>query len=157
MAASRGKRVALLVGAVTVLALVAGIVVSWRGLREEWYIWRVSSQDPRIQVHAANALASMKSVRAVPDLIRLSTTQMRFIRTDKWNWTRSIYRPKGSIGERNGVFWVDPFAYAIFQIGPGALPILYAQRSEHPWLGELIMLIEQRTGAVPNSSPTARR
>ena len=60
MAAPRGKRVTLLAGSVAVLALAAGIVASWGRLREEWYLWRLSSPNESTRQQAAVILGELR-------------------------------------------------------------------------------------------------
>src|SRR5262245_48550210 len=100
MPSPRGKRIALIAGTVAVIAIVVGIVASWGRLREEWYIWRLSSEDEEIRSHAAEVLVRMQSVRAVPTLIRLGK--------EKEGWPQVLFL----FSERELAVSLDPLAYA---------------------------------------------
>jgi hypothetical protein len=131
MPALRGKRLALLVGTVASLALIVAGLAAKDRLREQWYIWRLSNADEATRLHAVAALATVKSIRAVPELIRLGKKEAE--------WPGVVLGHEALI--------LDPVAYAIFQIGPAALPVLRAESVEHYPLRQLITLIES-PGAI---------
>jgi hypothetical protein len=53
MAAARGKRFALLTAGVGIVVLVAAGIVTAPRLREQWYLWKLESQDDATRVQAA--------------------------------------------------------------------------------------------------------
>src|SRR5262245_33412593 len=111
MPVPRGKRIALLAGAVAVLALVAPGVAAKDRLREQWYLWQLSSRDADVRQQAIDVLADMKSVRAVPGLIRWLAL------SDSWPIVQNVSQE----GQR-ARFAMDPASHALFRIGPIALP-----------------------------------
>src|SRR5262245_24653206 len=85
MPAPRGKRVALVVGTIAVVARVGGSMTAWDRLIEPWHIWRLSSEDPKARYHAVEALVAMKSVRGAREMVRL-LKEWRFaaVRGGRW-------------------------------------------------------------------------
>lgn len=66
-----GKRATQLTVALGLAALSVAIVSGMPWIREEYHIRRLASQDEDVRLAAAAALGNMRSVRAVPHLIRL--------------------------------------------------------------------------------------
>ena len=133
MPVRRGKRIALITGAVAVLALVGAVVASWGRLREEWYIRQLSSPDQATRHHAANMLGAMGSVRAVPALIRLIKQEPGY----------GVSRPWPN-EEGRKQFKMGPVHHAVFRIGPAALPALLEAKAEFPALEGLIAALKVR-------------
>lgn len=125
MPAPRGKRLAMIFGTVGVHAMVVAGVAANDRLREQWHILRLSSSDETTRLSALDALVGMQSIRAVPALIRLGVEEKE--------------RPL-VVWTMHGTVVLDRLAYAPFQIGPDALPILLAESSKAIWLRELIDL-----------------
>src|SRR5262245_6226928 len=106
-----GKRIALIAGAVALVAVVGGVVTTLGRLREEWSIWQLSSEDEVTRFYAAEVLVTMQSVRAAPELIRWIKTPSR---------SSVLYY---SITQDNKVV-LDEWSYALFRLGVRALPAL---------------------------------
>jgi HEAT repeat protein len=116
----------------TVVAL-AGLgvlaVVGWKSWRiglEHWYIAKLDSEDRETREHAADQLAAMASVRAVPYLVEVIAS-------------RTVLEGEIVIEEPRP----DPFSEAIKAAGDGALPGLERKlRAENPlermWAASLI-------------------
>lgn len=69
----RGKVIALSTVAEGLVVLVAA--KDW--IVEEWYIHNLESTEEKVRLRAVDALADVKSVRAVPHLIRLLANEKR--------------------------------------------------------------------------------
>ncbi len=66
----RGKVIALSTVAVGVVVLIATGFAAKDRIREEWYLWKLTSARPEVRATAALSLGRMRSVRAVPLLVR---------------------------------------------------------------------------------------
>ena len=82
--------------------------------REYWYITGLYSEDEERRVHCADELGAMKSLRAVPHLIDR-------IREDELE--PATAKVHGIFNGRLDVH-LTPFIYALYLIGPEALPDL---------------------------------
>lgn len=133
VAAPRGKRIALLAGTVAVIALAVAVLASWDRLREEWYIWRVSSTDLKVSREAAEALGSLRSVRAIPELVRLLEEEKL--------WPLIVLRSRELPPGKEKII-LDPISYALCKIGPAALPRLRHAVSANAGVREVVRVIE---------------
>jgi hypothetical protein len=116
MAAARGKRGALVTGAVVLLAMAVGTFIARFRIREAWYLWRLESQDEEIRCHAAEMLGNLRSVRAVPTLVRL---------LEEGEGPPRLFLPEDlAYRLKPGKVYLDPLSYALFQVGEEALPHL---------------------------------
>jgi hypothetical protein len=116
-------------GACAVLLLAGGLLTKER-LLEEWYLWRLESSIGSVRLAAAEKLAAMKSVRAVRVLMRLIQGDPR---------EQALLQMSLSVGSPSGLSAITldsptpsvasrieltPLAHALYQIGPGALPVI---------------------------------
>ena len=68
---SRGKRTAMLSGAMALMVLVAAGIAMKDRIHEEYWIWRLRHSDSEWEnVAAAKKLGELRSVRAVPEIVR---------------------------------------------------------------------------------------
>jgi hypothetical protein len=103
--------------ALTAVALVAGGAVLLRDrLVEAWHVHRLDSHDPAARQAALERLIELRSVAAVPYLIRAIQSDGR---ENACVWV-SAREP----GESRRRLRLTPAAHALFRIGPGALPAL---------------------------------
>jgi len=105
----RGKIVALATVGVGVVVLVAAGFAAKGRIREEWYIHQLQSANEETRLHAAERLGELKSLRAVPELIRMLRAN------GDEGWFRR--------GESDIVHFT-PLAHALYRVGDGALPML---------------------------------
>jgi len=68
---SKGKRLTNLIVALGVAVLAAAGYAFKDKVVEQWYIWELESEDKAVRKRAANNLGEMKSVRALPQLMKL--------------------------------------------------------------------------------------
>ncbi len=110
-----GRRVA---GWTVAVGLVVLVAAGWAGktwIVEQYYVYELQSTDEEeLGLHAADALGEMKSVRAVPYLIRLLVEEKRGIAS----WSEEVP------GSPMRVVVLTPLAYALYRIGRPALPEL---------------------------------
>src|SRR5262245_59179995 len=66
---ARGRRLALALAIPVTLCLAGGGWLSRQRIVEEWCIFRLRSSDPGMRGWAAEKLAAMRSLRAIPKLI----------------------------------------------------------------------------------------
>ncbi len=125
----RGRTVAISTAAVGVVLLVAAGYDAKDWIWEEWYIHNLESTEETVRLRAVDALADMKSVRAVPHLIRLLANEKREC---VYYWaTEDSQFVGGPVGVMfpqmkltQGVA-MTPVAYALYRIGRDALPKLF--------------------------------
>src|SRR5262245_34715015 len=137
MAGSRGKRIALVVGTVVLLALVVAGFAAKEPLRAQWYIWRLSSEDAQVRHRAADALVAIKSIRGAREMVRL-LKEKRFPAI-----TGVVAR------SQSDVFLVDPLAYGLFNLRPMALEIVRAEADGMEQARGIITMLEGRWGETP--------
>ncbi len=82
MSAFRGRTVLLSSGLLALAVLLAMGLALKRPALELWHLRKLSDQDLRARVAAADALGRMGSVRAVPHLLRLSREPRAFTRRE---------------------------------------------------------------------------
>lgn len=103
----KGRRLAFGLG-LLVVATIAGTAIFARGaIIERWYIHRLHSEDEATRMAAARKLADMKSLAAVPHLIRTIDADPR---------ERAgiiIYE----FGPSNYGYRLTPLSYALYRIG----------------------------------------
>jgi len=81
MAGRKGKRVALLVLAAGVAVLGVAVYAGRDLLIEEWYLYRLRSEDEAVRREAVEHLGDLRSARAVPRLIALAVEEAEVHRT----------------------------------------------------------------------------
>ena len=105
----RGKRFTLLVGSLGLITiLAAGLAVP--GWFEAWYLRKLESEDETERVWAAEKLAEIKSVKAVPPLLQIAEAQY-------------IEKQRG--------FEKHYCVKALVEIGEGAVPAVVEVLMEH--------------------------
>lgn len=124
----RGKIIAISTVGVGVVVLVAAGLVARDWIREEWYIWRLSSARPEVRATAALSLGRMRAVRAVPMLVR------------------NLVMGGNPIGGASSEWLVEEeVKWALKEIGPASIPSLIEQlkiEDELVVLGALLALQE---------------
>ncbi len=109
----KGKRLThLTISLGIVVLLVAGYAFKDKAV-EQWYIWKLESEDEAIRVAAADKLADIGSVKAVPHLIQAIETMEG---ESSWDAVGG-----GPPPVRTGIV-LTPMAYALYRIGRDALP-----------------------------------
>ena len=69
--ATKGKRLTYLtIGTGLLVLLVAGFASKDKAL-EQWYLWKLESEDEETQKTAAEKLGELESVRAIPKLLQV--------------------------------------------------------------------------------------
>jgi len=117
----KGKRIAIALTTIGVATVVAAGVAMKDLIQEEWYIYKLWSNDENQIAKAANALGDLGSVRAVPKLINLSIWSA--------NYEGIFYDNPGisliSRGHSKYSFWIRrPACEAIKKIGLKCVPFL---------------------------------
>ncbi len=108
-----GKRITHLMIALGVLVLlVAGYAFRDRAV-EQWFIWQLESEDKAVRVAAAEKLADIGSMKAVPHLIQAIETMES---ENTWDAVGG-----GPPHVRTGIV-LTPIAYSLYRIGPDVLP-----------------------------------
>ena len=104
-----------------VLAAIAGIAVVCsfaftcrERIRELWYIHRLSSADERTRAAAAERLADLKSVRAVPYIMQALREERRGP-----DPPQVVQFPNGMRVARRQLFASSPLARALYRLGKG--------------------------------------
>ena len=113
----RARAVTLSLAALGVCVVVACAVVFRDVAVEQWYLWKLDSHDEATRLLAAEKLGELKSVRAVPRLIELIEEEER----EKVSLWASSLGHSGGIESRSGIS-LTPILYALYEIGPVALP-----------------------------------
>jgi hypothetical protein len=96
----RGKMLAFAAGSVGLMVIFTTVVIYRSRLREEWYLWKLESQDPTESYLAAKKLGTMPSVHVVEPLLM------------------AIHRDR----LEHGGF--TPQVYALYNLGEKALPMI---------------------------------
>jgi|SRR5882762_10111875 len=121
----RGKR---LVVALAFLTLSAGslcVIAARSWLLESWYIPRLRSPDESTRLHAAERLGEMKSLRAAPHLIHAIEAEAR---------EAARFTPDSE----DVCVSLTPLLFALYSIGPAALPCLRNALEDEPGLDPLL-------------------
>lgn len=100
----RGKAIALWSAGAAVVVMIAGGLALRQRILEEWFIFKLGSDEWEVSYHAAKRLGRMESVRAVPYLLE-------------------TYR-SGRFQARHSIHYCGK---AIADIGGGAVPLLMAR------------------------------
>ena len=113
---------------VLALAMAAGSVCaiaarSW--FLDSWYILRLRAADESTRVNAAERLGEMKSLRAVPYLIRAIKAEAR-------------EAVRFSADSEDVCVSLTPLLFALYSIGPAALPCLRNALEDEPGLESLL-------------------
>jgi hypothetical protein len=118
MKGRRGKVVSwsCLVGGVVVLGLC--LFAFRERILEEWYIYRLGSDDQAVRLVAAEWLGEKKSLRAVPKLVGLICGDER-----EQAFRMLPTRRSGETGWRRRRLFT-PLAYSLYLIGPNAMPLV---------------------------------
>jgi hypothetical protein len=107
-----GRTAALASAAAAIVVLLLAGVLGRGAVAEWWYIFRLGSPDEDARLAAANKLGEMGSVRAVPRLLELIKQEPR----------------EAAMTASRGVAYysysLTPLAYAVYHVGPAAVPIL---------------------------------
>ena len=74
----KGKRLTYLTISLGVLVLVAAGFAFKRPILEQWYLWELESEDEQERKLAAEKLGELRSVRAIPSLIRILRGEYAF-------------------------------------------------------------------------------
>ncbi len=109
---NKGRRRTHLIIALGILALLIAGYASRDLALEQWFIWQLGSDDKAIQVAAAEKLADIGSVRAVPHLIQAIETMES---ENTWDAVGG-----GPPHVRTGIV-LTPIAYSLYRIGPDVL------------------------------------
>ena len=107
-----GKRLALVAVIVGAFVAVALLFLSRDRVLEEWYVYRLSSGDEATRIHAAERLAELESVRAVPALveaIRKDENELGYLDYGGGRIVRAPRRPSRIL--------LTPLAHCLFRIG----------------------------------------
>jgi hypothetical protein len=122
MRTGRGRTIALLSALAGLASVAAAAVVGKEAFVERYYLLRLGSADEAVRLEAADELAEMKSLAAVPHLMRIIMSDERenvvfYAETSASGY--QFYRRE----------WIGltPMAHALFRIGAGALLQLDAQ------------------------------
>src|SRR5437870_12263112 len=116
----RGKTIALSTATVGVMVLVAVAFVSRDWVVQQYYIHRLQSTDDETRLRAVEALASARSVLAVPHLMRLLEKEKReMVLHWETGETTNVSLEYGTA--------MTPVAYALYRIGKGALPRIFEE------------------------------
>jgi len=106
-----GKRLAITTGAIALLVIGVAAFVARDRIAEEWWIYRLGSKDDATKIHAAEKLASIKSLAAVPHLLQIIESERRELFGNFGGGRGSTYR--------SGVFFT-PLSHCLYMIGPNA-------------------------------------
>ena len=106
-----GKRLAITTGAIAILVLGVAAFVARDRIVEEWWIYQLGSKDNATKIHAAEKLASMDSLAAVPKLLQAIDAEDR----------ESCGYFSGGNGStyENGIC-LTPLSHCLYKIGPKA-------------------------------------
>src|SRR5260221_14784060 len=102
-----GRRAAIASGFLVIVAITGTAIFAREAIVERWYIHRLHSEDEATRLQAARRLADMRSLAAVPHLIRAIDAEHR-----EKAWI-IIYE----FGPHNYGHQLTPLSYALFQIG----------------------------------------
>ena len=116
----RGKRAALSTVLLAAFALLAGGLALRDRLREAWYIHRLRSPDHATRLAAAERIADLKLVAAVPELIRLIEEE------DKKEGC-NLYLDMHGVD----VVVLSRLAHCVYRVGRAAEPILDRVSERH--------------------------
>ena len=112
-----GKRLAIISGVAATVVVIAASLLFKEQLVEQWYIFRLGSSDDVTRLAAVDKLGEMKSVRAIPTLIRLFEDDRR---------EGCVRRPAVPMGIHDlplAEIQLTPVIYALYRVG---LPTLWA-------------------------------
>ena len=94
--------------------LVVAVVAFKRPIMEQWYLWKLDSEDESDRQLAAQNLGALGSVKAIPRLMELFREE----------YTRPNYRDKSSSIRLRELGPLHYSAQALITIGPPAVPAL---------------------------------
>lgn len=78
---SRGRRTTLTVSVLALPVVLSAAFIS-PVIVEHWYLWRLSSEDEETQRTAVDRLLRLKSVKALPHIVKLFSEDKRFTATE---------------------------------------------------------------------------
>ncbi len=140
------------VAVVGIVVLVAAAFSLKPVILEQWYIWKLESEDKAIRVAAAEKLADIGSVRAVPHLIQAIETMEN---ENSWDAIGG-----GPPHVRTGIV-LTPIAYSLYRIGPDVLPAVRRAYEEEVASGRsdrrYCLLLRQIEDSVTTTSLYVRK
>ena len=131
MGTRTGRRIAIVTILVVGIVVMSVGVASRRAIVEQWYISRLGSDDEATRLHAANRLAELRSVRAVPHLLELIEKDDRE-NVETGGGLSFWSGPPSSKPTQWPEEWIalTPLAYAIYEIGRSASPAVTKAQQE---------------------------
>jgi hypothetical protein len=112
-----GRRAAFISG-ILLVAIIAGTgILARHSIAERWYIVRLHSKVEGIRLDAARNLADLKSLAAVPHLLKAIDEDPR-----EAYGAEIIFAGASGNGACHGAF--TPMAFALYKIGPRSMPTL---------------------------------
>lgn len=112
-----GRRAAIISGILLVAIFAGAGLLARKSITERWYIFRLHSKFEETRLDAARNLADLKSLAAVPHLLKAIDEEPREAYGAEITFA-------GSTGNSacHGAF--TPMAFALFKIGPRSMPTL---------------------------------
>src|SRR5262245_24967386 len=126
----RGRRVAI-VSCLLAVSVVASGALFFERLREYWYLLQLRSGNGEASFRAAARLGELRSLRAVPPLIRE-------LKGRKSEAVAIGYRKRfGRFGEEGaGAVTLQPISHALYSIGKVAMPLVTREIESHSYFDE---------------------
>jgi hypothetical protein len=137
----RGRRIAFLCGVLAAAVLAAGVLGFRQRLVEEWYLWKLGSEDRAESDFAASKLAALSSLRAVEPLLlairRRGPQAISFTEVGKIPMS-------GDSPVQQSLLLPQMEAYALYQLGARALPAIESALKEESWADSRSILSDLR-------------